>query len=650
MRQFLLAMACLAFVFAALGTGNVGADAFAADIVLVFCGAWCANQLIRGPEIFKTQVICVLQAYFIGVLCCSLVLFVIGWMIFLPEEYRHLGHALLLAATFSTNLGLALFPVDAAMRLEGLFDHLWIIALIAQCSAILGLLHWYFAKNTLRLLTALGLLALVSLILSMSDSQLVQLLPLGGLWAFLFGAIPFIATNRFPVLQYAILIGIINFLAGILAITATGDTLFARALLALGLAFLYLGSRSRASSPEMTDQRRRWFGMVLHTFLWAVPLARLTAALNIYEPNQTDFLSLIIPCVLFAIFSWTIWQHLEERMGLNQFRISAVLATVLFINGLIGMTTQGLQIRFPESTQAYIHALDNSDPAFDCPLVSEGPLAGLEVCHLGPAGAPKVLVWGDHQLDAIRTGVAEAARRAQVPTILIAQANCIPLDGLQTRFSEATRTSGRDCDQHSAQVLQALPHLKSIRQVTLVADWAYYTNTRSAELFPRATVRLGPMDGTPIDTSQQTDYIANAAEQTIRFLTEKGMRVSVLRQVPAQPRFDAEMAARASVPGAWMYFGMPDLSDSVSLGEATRRHAKIDTMFRHFATKGQMTYINSWDAYCSDTRCDARGGLSSDYITSTRLTPSGALALAPLLQTDLSRALTHTPYKRALDS
>ncbi len=229
MRQFLLAMACLAFVFAALGTGNVGADAFAADIVLVFCGAWCANQLIRGPEIFKTQVICVLQAYFIGVLCCSLVLFVIGWMIFLPEEYRHLGHALLLAATFSTNLGLALFPVDAAMRLEGLFDHLWIIALIAQCSAILGLLHWYFAKNTLRLLTALGLLALVSLILSMSESQLVQLLPLGGLWAFLFGAIPFIATNRFPVLQYAILIGIINFLAGILAITATGHVVCARA-------------------------------------------------------------------------------------------------------------------------------------------------------------------------------------------------------------------------------------------------------------------------------------------------------------------------------------------------------------------------------------------------------------------------------------
>lgn len=643
-------MACLAFVLAALGAGQVGADAFAKDIILVFCGGWCANQLIRGPGIFRSQVISVLQAYFIGVLCCAVLLFVVGWMIFLPEEYMHLGHALMLAATFTTNVGLVFFPVDTGMRFDGLFDHLWIPALIAQCSVILALLYWAFAARPLRLLTVLGLLALASLILSLIDSRMVQLLPIGALWAFLFGALPFIITNRFRVLEYATLVGVLNFLAGVLVITAAGDTLIARALVALGLAFLYLGSRPRTSHPEMSDLRRRWFGMVLHTFLWAVPLTHLNAALSITGSPQTNFLPLIVPCLLFAIFSWTIWQHFEQRNGTNQIVISAVVAFLILINGLIGLMSEGLQMRFPNQAQAYIHALESDQPAFDCPRATKGPLAGLEVCKLGPDGPPKVLVWGDHQLDAIRTGFAEAARRAEVPTLLIAKANCIPLDGLQSRLSASSDMSGQECDRHSSQVLQALPHLKSILQVTLVADWAHYLEVPRAELFQRAKVRLGPMDGSPFDVNRQADYVADSAESTIRALVDRGLLVSVVRQVPTHPRFDAELAARASLPGAGLYFGMPELSNSVPLKDVTDRHAPIDMLFRNLAQTGKMTYVDTWGAFCSRTRCETRGGLASDYISSTRLSPSGALALTPKLAADLARALTHAPYRRLLDS
>lgn len=646
MRQFLFAMSCLAFLLAALGIGSMGANAFAADIVLVFCGAWCANQLVRGPEIFKAQVICVLQAYFVGVLCCSVVLFVVGWMIFLPAEYQNLGHSLLLAATFSTNIGLALFPVDSGLRFDGQFHHLWLPALIAQCCAILAICYWLFFRNPMRLLLLLSVLAVLTLLLSLLKTPAVQLLPIGSLWAFLFGAIPFIATHRFSILQYATLIGVVNLTAGVVAISAAGDTLFARILVALGLAFLYVGSRPQAVNPEATAQRRRWFGMMLHTFLWAVPMAQLNAGLNIFQPNGSDILLLIIPCLLFAIFSWTIWQHIEQKVGLNQLLISGVLAFVLLINGVIGLATQGVQLRFPAKAHAYLQALSAPEPAFACPLETEGPLQGLEVCRLGPPGAPQALVWGDQQLDALRSGFAEAARRTNVPTLLVGQANCVPLDGLQTRFSEATVTSGRSCDQLSAQIIQALPHLPSIRQVTLVADWLYYTENRSAELLPRVPVRIGPNDGTPFDITRQTDYIERAAKQTVQKLVDLDVRVSILRQVPAQPRFDAELAARSLAPGAWLYVGLPQLAVSVPMDEATRRHSATDTLFRGLAATGQMTYVNSWPAFCSETRCDARGGLSSDYITSTRLTPSGALALSDILGTDLKRSLTHVAYSR----
>lgn len=637
MRQFLLALACFAFVLAALGAGQVGADAFAKDMILVFCGAWCANQLIRGPEIYRAQVICVLQAYFIGVLCCALLMFAVGWMIFLPEEYKILGNALLQAATFTTNFGLVFFPVDSSQRFVGLFDHLWIPALIGQCCLILSLLYWRLSKNVVRLLLVLTAMAGTSLVLSTNNSPVVQLLPISGLWAFLFGAIPFIIISRFRVLEYSTLIGVINFVAGIMVIAATGDTLAARALVAIGLAFLYLGSRPRELRPDMTAMRRRWFGMVLHTFLWAVPLTHFASALRVSEVTQTEYLVLIVPCLLFAIGSWTIWQRIEQRRGSNQLVISGAVAAVLFINGLIGLTTQGLQLRFPANAQAYIHALEAEAPAFVCPQMTDGPLAGLDVCRLGPDGPPKALIWGDHQLDTLRVGLAEAARRAQVPTLIIARSNCIPLDGLQSRFSAHTEASGQQCDRQSAQIVQALSHLRSIRQVTLVADWTYYLGITDAELFQRAPVRLGPIDGSPFDITRQNDYVAAAASDTLETLRGKGLRVSVLRQVPSQPRFNAEMAARASLPGVGMYLGMPTLSHTISLADASDLHADVDSLFNGFARLGLMTYVDTWGAFCSSTRCDARGGLSSDYVTSTRLSQSGALALSRVLEEDLAK-------------
>jgi hypothetical protein len=45
-----------------------------------------------------------------------------------------------------------------------------------------------------------------------------------------------------------------------------------------------------------------------------------------------------------------------------------------------------------------------------------------------------------------------------------------------------------------------------------------------------------------------------------------------------------------------------------------------------------------------------RGGLSSDYVTSTRLTPSGALSLSDILAEDLKRVKTHTPVRRGMGS
>jgi hypothetical protein len=654
-RQFLVALSALAFLLSTLGLRDGGAMAFAADIVLVLCGGWCANQLIRGLDILKEQVICVLQAYFTGLLCCSVVLFAIGWMVFLPSEFLNLGNSLLFAATFTTNFQLALLPPVDALRFDGLLDHLWVPALIAQCCAILAALYWLLYRNVLLMLAVLGMIFVTSLSVSTADSPLVQMLPVGGLWAFLGGAIPFIAANRFPILRFALLLGIVNLVTGILLAVVIGDTLFARAFLALSFAFLYLGSRPQASATremteKLTKKRRNWFGMSLHIFLWALPLTHVVTALNMSNSSASNYSGLLLPSLLLAIVSWSIWRSVENRFELGKITPTAVIALMLLANGIATLTSQGLQLRYTDSAKAYIHAINSSQSTQSCPIMQEGPLAGLEVCILGPQGAPEVLIWGDHQLASLKPGYEEAAQQAGVSALFVALADCVPLDGLQTRFTHASELSGRSCDQHSAQILQAIPHLSSIKQVTIAADWLQYAGIPSSALKQRAPIRLGPIDGTPIDVSQQSMYVAKAVETTVQTLVDQGLRVSVIRQVPVHPRFDAELAARAHAPGNWLYQSMPELSTEVPLAEATARHAEVDQMFRRLSATGELHYVNTWPAFCSKTSCSARGGLSSDYINSTRLTRSGALALIPMLKSDLERVRTHTAHRPGFGS
>lgn len=649
-RQFLGALLALAFVMATLGVNNGGTMAFATDIVLALCGAWCANQLIRGKAVFKEQVICVLQVYFIGLACCSVFLFAMGWLVFLPSEYLHLGNALLYAATFTTNIGLALFPVENGLRFDGVLNHLWVPALIAQCVLIVSGAYWAMRRNTVLVLFALSLIAFASLAASSSTSPIVQLLPIGGLWAFLFGAIPFLLCNRYPILHHALLLGIVTLLIGVLVATATGDTLTARAFMVLGISFLYVGSRPVSSAAVESMNRRRVFALALHIFLWIVPMSQIVAGLDLSGPIDLEYGPLLVPTLFLSIISWSIWHKMERRVSFDRITPTLGVALMLLATGLIAISSHGAPIRFSERAQAYLYALNGDTARPSCDIRPDGPLAGLRVCEIGPKAPATVLIWGDHQLSTLATGYAEAARRSGVSALVLSSPNCIPLAGLQTRQATLPDRSVRTCEQHTAQILQALPHLKSIRQVTLVADWLRYSGTTAAEFRSDRPIQLGPNDGTPINPDHQFGYIETAAERTVDLLAKRGLRVTVLRQVPAQPQFDAEIAARANASAGWMYHSLIDLKTSVPLEDAVAQNHGVDQMFRRLSATGRMTYVNTWPTFCSSTGCHVRGGLSSDYVTSTLLSHSGALSLSPVLEQDLKRSRTHTALKRALDS
>ena len=161
----------------------------------------------------------------------------------------------------------------------------------------------------------------------------------------------------------------------------------------------------------------------------------------------------------------------------------------------------------------------------------------------------------------------------------------------------------------------------------------------------RAPIRIAPLDGSPINTDRQLDYISKAIDDTADTLSNHGLRLSVLRQVPVQAQFDAEIAARAATPGSFLYDAMPALQTTRARSISSQLHRDVDTLFRNRAATGTLSYVDTWPTFCSSQTCDVRGGLSTDYADPTRLTRSGALALAPVLEEDLKRAKTHSALR-----
>lgn len=636
-RQVLLLLAATALVLATLDARMPGLGTLSIDLVLAFCGAWFANQLIRGHATARRQVLHVLEIYFSGLLACAIAIGALGLLVFLPDELAAFGRSLIYATTFTTNLEIAVATDPGAGRFASLLPHLWLPALIAQSCLGLWILYWQLRSRPLLLLGSLPVLGGLSLAISYYPTEATALLPMGGLWAFLCGAAPILGYAKLGMMRHALGVGVLFLTSGLLIVMfGDANALLVRFLIAFGCGLLFLASRPESSTPMAAHLRRKRFAFVVHAFIWSYPTFGVVAGLYDGTEGVGFHAWLAVAATGLSYLSWRLWWRLSGQAvaAVHMFRKPALTMSAVLTLGALLSFTQGVPARLGAGGTAYLDAMRDPSPRVPCSVDRAGVLAGLEVCRLGKLTAPDVLVWGDHLAREALPGLQVAAARSGASMLLVSRPACAPLVGVQFR---GAIVEGRalTCEQHNAQVLQAVAHLTSLKMVMLIGDWHMLERGARQPGGIASAVSLAPNDGRPFNPRAQGLYLSEAISGTVEGLLRHGLRVAALRQPPVQPGFHAETAARALTPGHWLYQQQMEVGLSRRREAAQAEEGAAHAALRLAQARGDIGYLDTWPLFCSTTECSVRGGLASYYSAPTRLTRHGALVLGPVIADSL---------------
>lgn len=565
----------------------------------------------------------------------------LGWMILLPFEYREFAKSAIATTVYLSNV---LF-----FRSAGYFDtaseekpllHTWSLAVEEQFYIVLPLLFLALAWArkgfvwTLVLLWLGSLLACIALTPS-HPTATFYLFPFRA-WELLSGVLLAIyfserapKSDLPPSLSY---LGLICLLLGFFLIPA--DTQFPgyHALLPVfGTVLLLLAGHSRGPvNTVLSSPLPVFFGKISYSlYLWHWPIFVLALYLR---GDDTSAAELVLWFVLSIVVATLSWRYIEtpvrqsNRVSGKTVFAGTVLLSVLSL-GMSGVIFKqdGMVSRFSETAQVHIRA--TSDFLQDwsrCEIPESGAFKGIELCPIGPEGAPRVLIWGDSHVRALREGLDLASHEANVPGLIIWRAGCPPMFGIEKIETSATPSQNAACGNANQQIQAGLPTLPSIEKVLLIGRWSYYWSGTGIGLDQHNAIRVSAA-ATP--TESQTDVLARAANRTTEQLANRGFEVFVMQQPPEIADYDSRLAARAyALADVSLAKSVPVVSQ-IARADAKSRQAQSALVWQDLEAKGQISQITLWDQFCDDTACYALHEDVGQYFDNNHLTNQAALRL-----------------------
>ena len=353
-------------------------------------------------------------------------------------------------------------------------------------------------------------------------------------------------------------------------------------------------------------------------YLWHWPVAVLSLYVRGSYAGVAEVTGWIALSVGLAVLSWrfverptrhSAWWTLPRTLV----GVGAASAIALAL-GAWAFKTNGLPDRYPAEVRTHIAASgDFLQDWSRCSTATDGPLAGVETCAIGPEGPPEVLFWGDSHLRALMDGIAAVAHDAKVPGLIIWHAGCPPLFDVSKRESAATPAQDADCKADTAALRQALPTM-GLRDVVLVGRWAYYAEGTGTGRDAENRITLLP-------EGDQTAQFEAALSETVTELSGFA-DVHVLRQIPEVPHYDSRQTARDLAHGRAA--GVAE-TFVTALAEVETRQASSDPAVR--ASGAQI--LDPRPYFCTEV-CSVMQNGQSLYFDNNHLTNSGAYHLAPL--------------------
>ncbi|WP_372835997.1 acyltransferase family protein [Puniceibacterium confluentis] len=584
-------------------------------------------------------------AFFVMALVTTLV----GWALMLPFEFREYGKTLIASVVYLSNVyfyrGAGYF--DSASDQKPLL-HTWSLSVEEQFYVFLPLVILLLARHGALLLPVLTAVCAASFAASalFSDTMPVAafyLFPFRA-WELLSGVVLAIWMQRRerPALRSVPMswLGLLFVFAAVVAIQPGPGFPGVQALLPVAGTLLILAN---LSAPSAVNRWLRhpvpvFFGLISYSlYLWHWPVLVLSLYLRGQYANPVE------PAVWMALsvgLAYLSWRYIEQPVrqasrlsGVSVLGTAALASSVLLALGSLVYLRDGLPGRFrPEARVQITAAGDFLQDWSRCRVADKGPLSGLEVCPIGPEGAPQVLVWGDSHVRAFKEGLDQAAWQAGTPGLILWHAGCPPVFDLRKVENAATLAQDTACTQANLQIKQAFGRMDELRRVLLIARWSYYATGRGVGLDAANRIALYPTTG-PLNLDlTQSELLARALRNTVAHLHQHFDEVDVLRQVPEIPGYDSRLAAREAAHTGWPLAAPVVTVPTVARAEVESRVAVAEAPFRALADEGKIRWIDTWGPLCSDDLCSAVHGGSGFYFDNNHLTNAGSRALSDLFR------------------
>ncbi|MDQ2093152.1 acyltransferase [Rhodobacteraceae bacterium 10Alg 79] len=563
-----------------------------------------------------------------------------AWAILLPFEFREFGKELIAATLYLSNIHF--------WRGEGYFDigaenkvllHTWSLAVEEQFYIVLPFVILLFKRSRRALLFALSLAFATSLIACLAltptdQTSTFYLFPFRA-WELLTGVLLAIwgierhaRWSYHPALSWA---GLGLILAGASLISAQGFPGWQAFVPALGTALLLANGRHHNPVNDgLSTAPVIFIGKISYSlYLWHWPVLVLSRYWRDgYSGGLEAALWLAFAFVL-ATLSWAYIETPFRRMQpKNGWRVLAALAlpsAIMLGLGALAYVKDGLPSRFGPEARIHIQAAADFNQDWSrCHTPTSGPFEGVELCPIGPEGPPRVVIWGDSHLRALKEGLEQAAYTAQIPALILWHAGCPPLFGLTKSESYATPAQDAACVRDTARIRDGLKTLPQAHTLFLVARWAYYASGHGIGAGADNTIQLKGYDA-----PTNAEALSRALNASLPEMAQQFSRIFVFRQPPEFPDYDSREMARLL---AHHRIEHPGERTTIARDTALTRDTR--PLFTPYTTSGQITLIDPWPEICTNDTCSVippdAPSAQGWYFDSNHLTNTAARALAPL--------------------
>lgn len=651
----LRAIAVLSVVLYHFGVPGLGGGFVGVDIFFVISGFLIGGLLwkelkatgrIALGQFYMRRVRRLAPAYF----AMAIVSAVAAWFILLPFEFREFGKQLIAATVWLSNVQF--------WREAGYFDigadskvllHTWSLSVEEQFYVFLPLfmIALAFLKDRLAIVLALVWAASLAACVWMTPTEPVAtffLFPFRA-WELLTGVLLAIWLHgrAAPTAAWPSMLGLLLVVVSIVLGRSGGFPGWQAMVPVAGTALMLAGGQAATPVSRVLSMRGPVFvGLISYSlYLWHWPVLVLSKYWRDGYDGPLEAAGWLAFATVLAIVSWALIERPLRRANWISSRgfLGGVVAAAVVVVGYGGLAfvRDGLPSRFGPEVRGHIAAsADFLQDWSRCRVPDAGPLSGIEVCDIGPEGAPQVLVYGDSHLRALMDGVGAAALEVDVPGMIIWHAGCPAVFGLIKDETAATPAEDAKCEADTQTVRAAIPQIESLERVMLVGRWAYYIEGSGTGADSENLVTISARAEDDLAGDTPADLFSAALSLTVSELLESVDEVAIVRQVPEIPNYASRDIARALAHGRLTAEEASRLY-SVNDDELVSRMVGAEMAINPLVDDPHVSLIDTWEALCPE-RCSALIDGQPVYFDNNHITNAGAALIAPLLVPFLSGA------------